>query len=99
MNKHTKLFSIIAYITWIGWIIAFVFGDRNDPMLKHHINQGLAIQIIGILVTTGNRIGGIVGYVAGLIAILAFILTIMGIWRAAHLSDKPLPIIGNFKIF
>jgi uncharacterized membrane protein len=99
MNKHIKLFSIISYITWIGWIIAFVFGDRNDRVLKQHINQALALNIIGILVSAGNRIGGVIEYVAGLIALGALILTIMGIWRAAHLSDEPLPVIGNFRIF
>lgn len=99
MNKHIKLFSIVSYITWIGWIIAFVFGDRRDRVLKQHINQALALNILGILVSTGNRIGGVIGYVAGLIAILALILTIMGIWRAAHLNDDPLPVVGNFRIF
>ena len=99
MNKHIKLYSIISYITWIGWIIAFVFGDRRDRVLKQHINQALALNIIGILVSTGNRIGGIIEYVAGLIALGALILTIMGIWRAAHLNDDPLPVIGNFRIF
>ena len=99
MNKHINAFSIISYITWIGWIIAFVFGDRSDRVLKQHINQALALNIIGILVSTGNRIGGVIEYVAGLIAIGALILTIMGIVRAAKLSDEPLPIIGNFRIF
>ena len=99
MNKHIKAFSIISYITWIGWIIAFVFGDREDRVLKQHINQALALNIIGILVSTGSRIGGIIGWAAGIIALLALILTIMGIWRAAHLNDEPLPIIGNFRIF
>ena len=98
MSKHIKLFSIITYITWIGWIIAFVFGDRKDRVLNQHLNQGLALNLIGILVSSGSRIGGIIGWAAGIIALLALILTIMGIWRAAHLSAEPLPIIGNFRI-
>ena len=64
MNKNIKLFSVISYITWIGWIIAFVFGDRKDRILKQHLNQALALNIVGILVSTGNRIGGIIGYAA-----------------------------------
>ena len=99
MNKHIKLYSVISYITWIGWIIAFVFGDREDRVLKQHINQALAINIIGILVSAGARIGGVIGWAAGIISIGCLILTIMGIWRAAHLSDEPLPIIGNFRLF
>lgn len=99
MNKNIKLFSVISYITWIGWIIAFVFGDRNDRILKQHLNQALALNIVGILVSTGNRIGGIIGYAAGIIAMFAFAFTIWGIVRAVKMSDEPLPFVGNFRLF
>ena len=59
----------------------------------------LALNIIGILVSTGSRIGGVIGWAAGIIALGCLILTIMGIVRAVKLSDEPLPIIGNFRIF
>ena len=99
MSKHTKLLSVVSYITWIGWIVAFILWDRKDQILHQHINQALNLNIIGVLASTGQRVGGVVTYVAGVIAILALILTIMGIVRAVQMSDKPLPIVGNFKIF
>ena len=98
MYKNTKLFSAISYITWIGWIIAFILYDKRDRLTKHHLNQALALNIVGILVSVGSRIGGIVGWAAGIIGLLACILTIMGIIRALQLSDKPLPVVGGFKI-
>ena len=45
MNGKTA--RILSYITWIGWIIALVSGDKdNDEGLKQHLNQ--AIIPIGI---------------------------------------------------
>jgi len=99
MNTHTKLFSVISYITWIGWIIAFVLGDRGDRVLKQHLNQALALNIVGILVSAGSRIGGVIGFAAGIISIIALIFTIWGIVRAVKMSAEPLPFIGNFRIF
>ena len=98
MYKHTKLYSTLSYITWIGWIISFILYDKNDRLTRHHLNQALALNIVGILVSVGTRIGGVIAWAAGIISIAAFILTIMGIVRALQLSDKPLPIVGNFKI-
>ena len=59
MNTHTRLFSVISYITWIGWIIAFVFRDKNDKITLQHVNQALALNIVGILVSLGSRLGGV----------------------------------------
>jgi len=98
--KHTRLLSVISYITWIGWIIAFILRDKRDRVTTQHINQALALNIIGILISAGNRIdSSIIHWAAGIIALIALILTIMGIIRAVQMSDKPLPIIGNFKLF
>ena len=72
--------------------------DKRDRMVKHHLNQALALNIVGVLVSAGSRLGGMVEVAAGIIGFLACILTIMGIIRALQLSDKPLPVIGNFKI-
>ena len=98
MNTHTRLFSVISYITWIGWIIAFVFRDKNDKITLQHVNQALTLNIVGILVSLGSRLGGVIEWAAGIIAIIALIFTIWGIVRAIQMSDKPLPIIGNFRL-
>ena len=98
MYNHTRLYSVISYITWIGWIIAFILRDNRDQITRQHINQALALNIIGILVSAGNRIGGVIQWAAGIIALIALILTIWGIVRAVQMSAEPLPIIGNFRI-
>lgn len=99
MNRHTRILSVVSYITWIGWLVAFILRDHNDPVTHQHINQALNLNIIGVLVSTGYRIGGIISYISGIIAILCLILTVMGIVRALQMSAKPLPIVGNVSIF
>ena len=37
-----KTTGIVAYITWIGLVIAFVLGDREGA--KFHLNQALVIN-------------------------------------------------------
>lgn len=96
--KNTRLCSVISYITWIGWIIAFILRDKRDQVTLQHVNQALNLNIVGILVSAGSRIGGVIGWAAGIIALLALILTIWGIVRAVQKNGEPLPIVGNFRI-
>ncbi len=45
MNK--KVTGIVAYLTWIGLIIAFIMGDREGA--KFHLNQALVILLFSLL--------------------------------------------------
>ena len=38
MYRHSRLFSVISYITWIGWVIALALRDKGDPLVHRHIN-------------------------------------------------------------
>lgn len=98
MNKHTKLYSVISYITWIGWILALLLRDKDDAMVRHHLNQALILNIASLVCGLLTRIGGLFGTVGTLLDIAVFVLCIMGIVRAAKLSDEPLPVIGQYHL-
>ena len=49
MDKKTT--GIVAYITWIGLLVAFLAGDKEGA--KFHLNQSLVIWLV-------NLLGGIV---------------------------------------
>lgn len=98
MNKNTKLFSVISYITWIGWIIAFAMRDRDDKMVSHHVNQALVINIVETIGTVLIKIGGVFGVVGEIVDVAVLVFLIMGIVRACRLSDEPLPVIGDIKL-
>ena len=45
MNKRTT--DIVAYLSWIGLLVAFLAGDKENS--KFQINQALVIMILGLL--------------------------------------------------
>ena len=98
MNKNTKLYSVISYITWIGFLAAFFLSEKDDKMVRHHLNQALVINILETIGTFISRLGGVFGLLGSLIDLAILVFFIMGIVRAAKLSDEPLPLIGGFHL-
>lgn len=75
MNKKTT--GIIAYITWIGWIVAFCAGDKEGA--KFHLNQALVILIGQIVAAVINYIPYVGGIVGAILSIFLFVCWIMGL--------------------
>ena len=101
MDKKTT--DIVAYLTWVGLLIAFLAGDKENS--KFHINQSLVITLaevalsviigVGSIIPIVNIIIGIAGSVAG---IALFVFWIMGFVNALQGVEKPLPLIGGIQI-
>ena len=98
MNSNRNLLAAVAYITWIGFLAAFFLGDRNDPFMRHHLNQALVVDLAGL-------IGGVLGVIpllgaviAGVINVAGFVLDIIGAVSAYSGSTQPLPIVGDIHI-
>ena len=83
-----KTTGIVAYITWIGLVIALVAGDREGA--KFHINQALVIWIAGFL--------GVIPCIGWIWAIFVFVCWIMGLLAAINEEEKPVPLIGGIKL-
>lgn len=109
MDKKTT--DVVAYITFIGWIVAICAGDKENS--KFHLNQSLAIWIVafvggivsGIISGVGSFIPG-VGVVLAImgtllssaIGIFCFVCMIMGIISANNGQEKELPLVSMIKI-
>lgn len=94
MDKKTT--GIVAYIHWIGWIVAYCAGDKEGA--KFHLNQALVIligQIIAIVINFIPYVGGIVCTILG---IFLFVCWIMGLIYACQDQEKEVPLIGQIKI-
>lgn len=98
MNK--KVTGIVAYITIIGWLIAFLAGDKENA--KFHLNQALVVALFTIIVNILGRVlafipivGGIVGWVLSILALVAWIL---GFVYAIQDAEKEIPVLGSIKI-
>ncbi len=94
MNK--KATGIVAYITIIGWIIAFLAGDKEGA--KVHLNQGLVLAILGIIGSIFYYIPLVGWIIALVIRILVLVFAIMGICYAATDKDQELPVIGAIHL-
>ena len=60
-NTSTKIFSVLCYLTVVGWIISFLLRDKEDVVVKHHLNQGLILILAAIIFGAIGQFGGIFG--------------------------------------
>lgn len=84
----TKATGIVAYITWIGLIIAFCAGDKEGA--KFHLNQALVIFLFGLL--------SVVPCLGQIWAIFILVCWIMGLVAAINEDEKEVPLIGKIHI-
>lgn len=102
MNKHSRGFSVLSYFTWIGWLVSYFMRDKNDSLVKVHLNQALVLNlcsmIIGFMASRFDLNDGLMGLLVSAISLGVTILNIMGIVRALQMSEEPLPIVGDIKI-
>ena len=83
-TDNEKTIGIVAYLTFIGWIIAFVMHSNNKTEFgAFHIRQGLGLMILYILVWVLNIILAMAG-----IPILPWILLIgiIVLWVVAFIG-------------
>ena len=98
MYRHSKLYAVISYITWIGFVIALIARDPGDPLVRRHLNQALIINILETLARVLTRIGGIFDLAANIIDLVCLVLFIMGLYRAFRMDETPLPVIGDIEL-
>lgn len=100
MNK--KATDIVAYATWVGFIVAMVAGDRENS--KFHLNQALVILIAQAIssVIAGlswiRYIGWIFGLVGGAAGVFCTVCWVIGFVHAIIGNEKAVPVLGQFKI-
>ena len=96
-----KVTGIVAYITIIGWLIAFLAGDKEGG--KFHLNQALVLNLASLI--NGwvlSRILGLIpilgGIISWVISIVIFVFIIIGLVYACQGQDKEVPLFGAIKI-
>lgn len=83
-----KTTGIVAYVTWIGLIIAVCAGDKEGA--KFHVNQALVIFLFSLL-----SLIPCVGWIWGIFMIICWI---MGLIAAINQEEKPVPLIGGIRL-
>ncbi|GAA0872894.1 hypothetical protein GCM10009117_20410 [Gangjinia marincola] len=95
-SGQDKTIAIIAYLTLIGLVIAFVMNsEKKHEFASFHIRQSLGLMLTGFVVSFINIIP-ILGQIIWLIAAVGLLIFwIMGLMNAINHKQKPLPILGD----
>lgn len=96
LKEEGKTTAIIAYITIIGLIIAFVMNnDKKNAFASYHIRQSLGLALTALALSLVNIIP-ILGQIISLIGFFFILyLWIIGLVNAINLKEKPLPLLGK----
>ncbi len=97
-KKSLNVPAIVAYISWIGWLIALIVRDPADRFAAHHLNQALVLNILSIIVGVLARFPILGGIVSGVLSLGLFVLWVVGIYRAVKWDTTPLPLIGDIHL-
>ena len=80
--------GIVAYLTWIGFIIALIIGDRKNAMF--HINQALIVNLFALL--------SAVPFVGWIWSLFMLVCWIMGLVYACREQEMEVPLIGRLHL-
>lgn len=99
MNKTHNGMAVFAYL-WVLILIPFLTEAKNDPFVKFHLRQGLALIIFEVLTWfVGMFIGGlpVIGWlVTSILWLATIVFVIIGIMNAMNDREKELPLIGQY---
>ncbi len=96
VDNEGKNIAIIAYITIIGLIIAFVMNkEKKDPFAAYHIKQSLGLTLTGLALGLIGMIP-ILGWIINLVGIFVlFYMWVVGFMNALNGKERPIPFLGE----
>ncbi|MDN3724029.1 hypothetical protein QRD02_06515 [Aequorivita sp. SDUM287046] len=93
-ENNTNL-AVIAYITIIGLIIAFMLNKEKKPLVNYHIRQSLGLACCGFALGLLNIIP-ILGWIISFFGMFVLLfLWIKGLMNAINKVETPVPFLGK----
>ncbi len=95
-KTQDKTIAIVAYLTLIGLIIAFVMNnEKKDPFSSFHIRQSLGLTLTSLVLSLINIIP-VLGWIVSLVGYFVLLyMWIMGLLNAINGRRKVVPILGD----
>lgn len=93
---NDKNIAMIAYITIIGLIIAFVMNnEKKNEFARFHIKQSLGLALTGLALGLIGMIPilGWIVYIVGIFVLLY--MWIVGLMNAINSKEKTVPFLGD----
>ena len=99
MDKKPNSLAVLAYL-WILIVVPFLTDAKNDPFVKFHLKQGLAILVFEAITWFASIILGFVPIIGSLVVLalwlVSLVFTVMGIANVLAGNEKELPLIGEY---
>ncbi|RDK85404.1 DUF4870 domain-containing protein [Marinirhabdus gelatinilytica] len=97
--EEGKTMAIIAYVTVIGLIIAFIINnDKKNSFTAYHIRQSLGIYILWFALSLAHTALSFIVHIpllSWIIYICMIALVVIGLIAAMQGERKPVPIVGE----
>jgi len=97
-NNKGKNIAIISYLTFIGFIIAWVMNNTTkSKFATFHLRQSFGIVIMIVFANLIKNIGVFgIGLVGSVLVIVSFVYLLLGLISAIQNEEKPLPVLGSY---
>ncbi len=94
--EQNKAIGIIAYLTLIGLIVAFILNmEKKEAFGNFHIRQALGIVISGVALSF-IMVVPFIGWALAMVGyLLVFVMWVFGIINAISGNMKPVPVLGD----
>lgn len=94
-QQEGKNIAIIAYITIIGLIVAFVMNNDKNSYASYHIRQSLGLAVLGLALGVIGMIP-IIGWIINFFGLFVLIyMWVIGLINAINNHEKPVPFLGT----
>lgn len=92
-----KIIAIIAYLTIIGLVIAFLLNnDKKHEFATYHIRQSLGLVLCSVALFIIGMIP-VLGWITSFLgSVFLLILWVLGLINAINNEIKPVPVLGNY---
>ena len=95
--QQNKLMAILAYLNLL--VLIPLFAAKNSPFASFHVNQGIILLLITIVINVLDSVVFIVpNIIFTILRILIIALALLGIYNVISGKAKELPLIGGIKI-
>ncbi|CAM3474824.1 DUF4870 domain-containing protein [Aequorivita lipolytica] len=91
-----KNIAIIAYITFIGLLVAFVMnGEKKNEFAQYHIRQSLGLALTGLVLGAIGMIP-ILGWIINILGFFVMVyMWVIGLMNAINEKESPVPLLGK----
>jgi len=95
-KKVDKTPAILAYVFFLGWIIAYVMvtdkGKNNKTEFNlFHLRQGIGVHLMMVVLSILSSFVSFIGF----LSLIPIIFMVIGLIAANNGEMKPLPLLGE----